>query len=220
KFGGADLIISRVNNCGVLHRRTSKSKLHEATRQRPQIEIRGAADAHHGPPVISSNGIAGLQTQIVCDKEGHTTGSVASSYSPAMAEDCPPNVNLENLQLASSHRPINREHQTSGQQATPATQSRRIQPSNPAHLPPNFSATTTSEHGMPSACSGVILDGCDLSRRTLSIQLCKRLYAIWVVFEADCEIEFVPIHKRIALIGERGEDRQFASTAWQPAEVQ
>ncbi|KAL6000828.1 hypothetical protein ACLOJK_006554 [Asimina triloba] len=128
----------------------------------------------------SKQQLHGQQTQIVRGKEGHTTGSVASSYSPAMAEDCPPIVNLENLQLASSHRPINRKHQTSDQQATPrtATRSRRIHPSNPAHLPPNFSATTTSEHGIPSACSGVILKGCDLSRRTLSIRLCKRLYAI------------------------------------------
>ncbi|KAL6001037.1 hypothetical protein ACLOJK_006764, partial [Asimina triloba] len=36
-------------------------------------------------PKISKNGIGGQQTQIVRGKEGHTTGSVTSSYSPAMA---------------------------------------------------------------------------------------------------------------------------------------
>ncbi|KAL6009527.1 hypothetical protein ACLOJK_022756 [Asimina triloba] len=69
----------------------------------------------------------------------------------------------------------------------PATQSRTIQRTYlpiSRQLPPANTASPVH--------AAVILDGCDLSRRTLSIQLCKRLYAIWAVFEAECESNSSP----------------------------
>ncbi|KAL5975380.1 hypothetical protein ACLOJK_019702 [Asimina triloba] len=118
-------------------RRTSKSKLHEATRQRPQIEIRGAADAHHDPPVGSKpkSSAARKATQRAASPL-HTLQPwhrIVLQTSPAVTD----------TSIASTRRPVSKPlQQPSPEESSPAIQrtylpiSRQLPPANtasPAH---------------------------------------------------------------------------------------